>query len=62
MDQYEAEVKCEIATCGGDVDPVWTVGVSNQTLLELLAAAFPTIRDRIDAISEIRLTLIVKEK
>ena len=62
MDQCEADVKCEIATCGGDVDPVWTTGVSNQTLLELIAAAFPTIRDRIDAISEIRLTFTVREK
>jgi hypothetical protein len=62
MDQYEAEVKCEISTCGGDVDSVSTFGVSNQTLLELVVAVFPTIRDRLDAISEIRLTFTMREK
>lgn len=63
MDQYEAvEVKCEVTTPGGDVDPVFSIDVSNQTILELIASLFPRIKEDIDTISEIRLTIQVREK
>jgi hypothetical protein len=63
MEGYEAkEVLCEYDICTGDVELAGELMVSDQTLLEFLAAAFPKIRDRIDVVSEIRLTIKVREK
>lgn len=62
MEGYEAkDVHCEFGICTGDTELAVEAAVSNQAILELLAAVFPRIKERIDAISEIRLTVKVRE-
>lgn len=62
MEGYEAkDVSCELGICTGDTELAGECVVSYQTILELLGAAFPRIKDRIDAVSEIRLVVKVRE-
>ena len=57
--QYEVQVSCEMETGGGDVDQLATQRVSDQALLELIKAVFPTIDEMIDSVKEVRLTIKV---
>lgn len=62
VDQYDAEVNCEVRTAGGNIEQVWPVDVNSQTILQFVAAFFPAIRKNIESVSEIRLTLKVRER
>lgn len=62
MLQYRVEdIKLEMSLAGGDVESAWP-SCENDTLLDLLMQLFPSLKEQIDSVSEVRLIFQVREK